>query len=298
MKKPLIIGTRGSKLAVIQAEIVASFLVSAGESVVIETITTSGDKTEKPLTEEGGKGLFVKEIEEALLAGDVDMAVHSMKDVPAVIPEGLSIAAVTKREDPRDVFISKKYAKFDDLPAGARVGTSSPRRSAQVRDLRTDLSILPLRGNVDTRLRKLGEGEYEAIILAAAGLIRLQRTDDITEYFSVDRIVPSVGQGILGVELRDDRRDLRNKIRSICNDPETEIALLAERSFLKTIGGDCHTPLGAYAKINGFGINVWAYLGSPEKKKGLTGEGAADVSQACELGKQLARSLMEKLNQE
>lgn len=292
MLKSLIIGTRASKLAVVQAQIVASMLKSAGIEIQIKTITTSGDKTEKPLAQEGGKGLFVKEIEEALVKNEIDIAVHSMKDVPFDIPEGLSIAAVTKRLDPRDVFISKKYAKFDDLPDGAKIGTSSPRRSAQIRDLRSKLEILPLRGNVDTRLKKLENGEYDAIILAAAGLIRMEKESEITEYFEIDKIVPSVGQGILGIEVKDDRTDLINEMRSICNDPETEIALLAERSFLKTISGDCHTPLGANAKINGFRINMTAYLGFLDGRKGLTGEGEADVSQACDLGKHLANSLL------
>ena len=292
MSNSLIIGTRGSKLAIVQAEIVASMLKSVGESVKLKIITTSGDKTDRPLTEEGGKGLFVKEIEEALFQNEIDIAVHSMKDVPTDIPEGLSIVAVTKREDPRDVFISKKYASFDDLPSGARIGTSSPRRAAQIRDLRPDLNILPLRGNVDTRLKKLENGEYDAILLAAAGLIRLGVKNEITEFFSVDRIIPSAGQGVLGIEVRDDSHVLRDRVRSICNDPQTEIAILAERSFLKIIGGDCRTPLAAHAKINGFRITMLAYLGSIDGKKGLTGEGEADVSQACDLGKHLAKELL------
>jgi hydroxymethylbilane synthase len=270
-------------------------LKAAGESVEIETITTSGDKTNKPLLEEGGKGLFVKELEDALLAGEIDIAVHSMKDVPGTIPKGLSIAAAVRREDPRDVFISKKYAKFDDLPPGARIGTSSPRRSAQVRDLRPDLLILPIRGNVDTRLKKLQNDEYDAVLLAAAGLIRMEMASEITEYFEVEKMVPSVGQGILGIEIRDDHRDLMDRVRRVCNDPETETAMLAERSFLKTIGGDCRTPLAAYAEINGFRIKMLAYLASPEKKKALTAEGEADVSQACDLGAQLARNLIKEL---
>ncbi len=295
MGKRFIIGTRGSKLAIIQAKIVASLLEASGETVAIETITTTGDTIDKPLQEEGGKGLFVKEIEEALRIGEIDIAVHSMKDMPSVVSEGLSIAAVVKREDARDVFVSEKYAKFDDLPSGALIGTSSPRRSAQIVGLRPDLLISPIRGNVDTRLKKIEAGEYDATILAAAGLIRLGMKNKINEYFEVDKMVPSVGQGILGIQIREDRSDLKDLVKRACNDVKTEIALLAERSFLNAIGGNCNVPLGAYAKIDGFRIHMTAYLALSANTKGVIGKKEADVRQACDLGEQMANDLTAEL---
>ena len=288
MPKSLIIGSRGSKLAVIQAEMIASMLRAAGESVEIKTITTSGDKSDKPLAAEGGKGLFVKEIEEALLAREVDIAVHSMKDVPGVIAPGLSIVAIPMREDPRDVFLSDKFSRLGDLPAGARVGTSSPRRQAELRDMRPDLELLPLRGNIDTRIRKLNEGRFDAIILAAAGLIRLGRQDEIREYIPVEKIIPSVGQGALAIEVRAGEKELTHKLRKICNHEETEIAVSAERAFLQTIGGDCHTALAAHAVVKGENVRITGYLhGSTDRIEGPT-------SEAEELGKHLALKLLHR----
>ncbi len=285
MPTSLIIGSRGSKLALVQTGIVASMLEAAGESVEIRTIATSGDRTEKPLAEEGGKGLFVKEIEDALLAREIDIAVHSMKDVPGMIPEGLSIVAIPKREDPRDVFLSNRYAKFDDLPKGAKVGTSSPRRQAQLKDLRPDLELLPLRGNVDTRVRKLREGQYDAIILAAAGLIRLGMQGEIKEYIPAEMMIPSVGQGALAIEVREEEGDLSARLKKICNHEGSSIAVAAERAFLKTIGGDCHTALAAHAVLNGERIKLAGYL------DGVIDRIEGPISEAEELGRRLAMRL-------
>ena len=284
----IIIGSRGSKLAIVQAEMVAAMLKAAGEPVELRTITTSGDMTAGPLADAGGKGLFVKEIEDALLRGEIDLAVHSMKDVPGFIPDGLSIVAILKRCDPRDVFLSDKYERLDDLPKGARVGTSSPRRQAQLKDLRPDLELLPLRGNVDTRIRKLNEGQYDAIILAAAGLIRLGRQSEIREYIPVEKMIPSVGQGALAIEVRRDESGLAARMRKICNHEETEIAVSAERAFLQTIGGDCHTPLAAYATLNGGKIRIFGYL------NGRSSAGEGMENEARELGSRLALKLQER----
>lgn len=295
-RKNIFIGTRGSKLAIVQAELVASMLRSCGESCEIKTIKTTGDVTDRPLLELGGKGLFVKEIEEALLRGEIDLAVHSMKDVPADIPNGLFLAAFPKREDPRDVFLSKKFQRLDDLPQGARIGTSSPRRLSQLKDWREDLSILPIRGNVDTRIAKLEKGEFDAIILAAAGLIRLGRANEIREYLTIETMIPSVGQGVLALETRADDDELKEKLHRICHHEETALAVKAERTFLKTIGGDCYTPLAAYAELKNERITMTAYLGSLNGGRGYVDHFEASLNEAEELGKSLADRLLQRRN--
>ncbi len=282
------IGSRGSKLAIVQAEFVASILRASGEAVEIKTITTSGDRTDKPLAAEGGKGLFVKEIEEALAAGEIDLAVHSMKDVPGIIPNELSIVAIPKREDARDVFVSRKYSRLDDLPAGARVGTSSPRRQAELQGIRPDLELLPLRGNVDTRIRKLNEGQYDAIILAAAGLIRLGMQNEIAEYLPVERMIPSVGQGALAIEVRKDDKELIARLQKTCHHEESGIAVGAERAFLQAVGGDCYTPLAAHATVSGDKLKLTGFLhGRVDLIEGK-------VADAEELGRKLAVRLTER----
>jgi hydroxymethylbilane synthase len=245
------IGTRGSKLALTQSEWVKREVQTRHPEVRVELvkIKTKGDKIlDSPLSKIGGKGLFVKEIEDALLKNDVDLAVHSLKDVPAELQEGLKISVYPKREDPRDAFVSRHFKAVKDLPQGASVGTSSLRRSAQLLHMRPDLHIVPLRGNVDTRLRKLDSGDLQAIVLATAGLKRLGLSDRITTPLSPEAVLPAIGQGVLGLELRVDDEKTRNLI-SFLNDLETELAARAERAFLKELEGGCQVPLAGYARV-------------------------------------------------
>jgi hydroxymethylbilane synthase len=251
------IGTRGSKLALWQAEWVKSELERLYPDFKIELkkIKTTGDKIiDVPLAKVGGKGLFVKEIEDALLKHEVDIAVHSMKDVPTELPEGLHIAVICKREDPRDAFISRirdsnfEFRKFTDLPRGAKVGTSSLRRSCQLLNIRPDLKIENLRGNLDTRIKKLSEGQFEAIIVAAAGVKRLGLSNKITEILPFKISISAVGQGALGIECRINDKFIHRIIDPL-NHPETSICVKAERAFLKRLEGGCQVPIAAYAKI-------------------------------------------------
>ncbi|MBM4140059.1 MAG: hydroxymethylbilane synthase [Nitrospira sp.] len=252
----VIIGTRGSKLALWQTEWVKSELerTNPGVEVVLKKIKTTGDVIlDVPLAKVGGKGLFVKEIEEALLRNDINLAVHSMKDVPTELPNGLHIAAICKREDPRDAIIisqkSKiKNQKFKDLPEGAHIGTSSLRRSCQLLYIRPDLNITQLRGNLDTRVRKLDEGQFNAIILAVAGVKRLGLQSRITEILSPEISLPAIGQGAIGIECRIND-EFMNTIVSPLDHKETSACVRAERAFLKKLGGGCQVPIAAYARI-------------------------------------------------
>lgn len=257
MKNKIIIGTRGSKLALWQAEWVKSKLQRLYPELKVELnkIKTTGDKIlDVPLAKVGGKGLFVKEIEEALLRNEADIAVHSMKDVPTEFPDGLHLGAICKREDPRDAFISGvqnlkfKIQNFKELPEGAKVGTSSLRRSCQLLNIRPDLRIVQLRGNLDTRLKKLDEGQFEAIILAAAGVKRLGWSDRITEILSPEICLPAIGQGAIGIECRVNDRFINDLIAPL-NHRETAICVLAERAFLKRLEGGCQVPIAAFARI-------------------------------------------------
>jgi hydroxymethylbilane synthase len=266
MRNKIIIGTRGSKLALWQAEWIKSELQKLNPHLGIELnkIKTTGDKIlDVPLAKVGGKGLFVKEIEEALLRNEADIAVHSMKDVPTDFPEGLHIAVITKREDPRDAFITSATVRqcdsatktktdiirsFKDLPKGATIGTSSLRRSCQLLSIMPDLKIEQLRGNLDTRLRKLDEGQFDAIILAAAGVKRLGWTERITEILEPEISLPAIGQGAVGIECRINDGFINNLIASL-NHHETAICVRAERAFLKKLEGGCQVPVAAYARI-------------------------------------------------
>jgi len=247
------IGTRGSQLALWQAEWVASAIRRRHPEASVElvVIKTQGDKIlDVPLAKVGGKGLFVKEIEEALLDGRIDLAVHSMKDVPADIPDGLTIGSIPRREDPRDVLISKRGHVLGDLPHAARIGTSSLRRAAQLLRLRPDVQIVPLRGNLDTRLRKLDTDaeNLDAIVLAAAGVRRLGLAERVTEYLDSDRMLPAVAQGALGIELRcDDRRSAA--LTAFLDHVPTRAAVLGERAFLHRLGGSCQVPVAGYGRI-------------------------------------------------
>ena len=261
-KKKIIIGTRGSKLALWQAEWVKSALLKLNPGLTIELnkIKTTGDKIlDVPLAKVGGKGLFVKEIEEALLNGEADLAVHSMKDVPTDFPKGLHLAVICKREDPRDAFITavssqqsavskNKIKRFKDLPKGATIGTSSLRRACQLLSIRPDLKIAQLRGNLDTRLRKLDEGQFDAIILAAAGVKRLGWAERITEVIEPEVSLPAIGQGAIGIECRVDDEFI-NKLIAPLNHSETSICVRAERACLKKLEGGCQVPIAAHARL-------------------------------------------------
>ncbi|GAB4407499.1 MAG: hydroxymethylbilane synthase [Thermodesulfovibrionales bacterium] len=278
MRNKIIIGTRGSKLALWQAEWIKSELQKLYPDLDVELkkIKTTGDRIlDVPLAKVGGKGLFVKEIEEALLRGDIDLAVHSMKDVPTDFPEGLHLAVITKREDPRDAFISQiqsskfKIQSFKDLPHGAIIGTSSLRRSCQLLNIRPDLRIVQLRGNLDTRLRKLDEGQFDAIVLAAAGVKRLGLEQRITEILLPDVSLPAIGQGAVGIECRTDDEPINNLIKPL-NHHETFICVKAERAFLKRLQGGCQVPIAAYARIEQQGSR-WG----PQKIADFIGQKAA-----------------------
>jgi hydroxymethylbilane synthase len=247
------IGSRGSQLALWQANHISALLRARGHEIEIEIIRTTGDKiTDVPLALVGtkgglGKGIFTKEIEEALAAGRVDLAVHSLKDLPTELPKGFEIAAITKREDPRDAFCSRYYAKIEDLPKNARVGTSSLRRQAQLLAIRADLDIHPLRGNVDTRLRKLEHGEYDAIILASAGLKRLGKTELVKQIIPPEIMCPAAGQGALGIEIREGDAATRESL-AFLDDPAARAATTCERALLNSLGGGCQVPIGAFAE--------------------------------------------------
>lgn len=290
-------GTRGSVLARTQSGHVVTALCAAHPGLEVETVVirTTGDEiTDRPLAEIGGKGLFVKEIEVALLEDRIDFAVHSMKDVPAEIPEGLLLAATPAREDPRDALISAGQRPFTALPTGARVGTSSVRRACQLRAHRPDLAFEPLRGNVDTRLRKLREGQVDAIVLAAAGLRRLGQTEVITELLSPEVCLPAIGQGILAIETRRDDATTRALVGAL-HDALTSRAAAAERAFLARLGGDCKTPLAAHATESAGALRVRGLVASltgPEVLRDeLTGL-APDDAGAAALGTALAERLL------
>ena len=266
------IGSRGSQLARWQANHISALLRARGHDVEIEIIHTSGDKiTDIPLAMVGtksglGKGIFTKEIEEALAAGGVDLAVHSLKDLPTELPPGFEIAAVTKREDPRDAFCSCHYASFRDLPQGARVGTSSLRRQAQLKAVRPDLHIHPLRGNVDTRLRKLEQAEYDAIILASAGLKRLGKTELVKQILSTEIMCPAVGQGALGIEIRKGDGATRQHLEFL-NDSAAQTTTSCERALLNRLGGGCQVPVGAFAEMRSGKLHLESVVAEPDGSK-------------------------------
>ena len=287
----LTIGSRGSKLALWQARWVASRLEGLGYSTRIEIIKTTGDKiTDVALSKVGGKGLFTKEIEEALLARTIDLAVHSMKDVPTELPAGLTLGAVSAREDPRDALAGRKLA---ELAAGAKVGTSSLRRAAQLRLLRPDLAVENIRGNVDTRLRKLDEGRYDAVVLACAGLKRLGLEGRIAEPLPVDMMIPAVGQGALGIEIREEDGPAAEACRRL-EDPATRTAVTAERAFLAALGGGCQVPVGAHARVNGQEVMLEAIVISPAGGEPVRGRSAGPLEEAEALGKRLGEELLER----
>ena len=291
------LGTRGSLLARTQTGHVEQALLAANPGLEIEivVIRTTGDEiTDRPLAEIGGKGLFVKEIEVALLEERVDLAVHSMKDVPAEIPDGLVLAATPPREDPRDALIAQGGRRFDELPHGARIGTSSVRRVCQMRARRPDLKFEPLRGNVDTRLRKLREAQVDAIVLAAAGLRRLGQADVITELLAPELCLPAIGQGILAIETREADERTRAIVGKL-HDASASRAAAAERAFLARLGGDCKTPLAAHATSTGANWTVRGLVASLEGTEVLRDElegEAPDDATAAAFGRTLADRLL------
>lgn len=293
-RSTIILGTRGSKLAVQQSEWVQAQLkeLAPDVTVTLRRIQTSGDKIlDVPLAKIGGKGLFVKEIEEALLAGEIDLAVHSMKDVPTKLPDGLDILCIPMREDPRDALISRTGCVFKDLPRGARVGTSSLRRQAQFLHARPDLQIEMLRGNLDTRLRKLREGQFDAIVLAAAGLRRLAWTHEITEYLDPHISLPAIGQGALGIEGRRDDLFVRLLLRRL-DHASTKVAVQAERALLDRLEGGCQVPIAAYATVNETGLRLEGLVASVDGKDMVRDVMEGPSEQASELGRQLAERLL------
>lgn len=285
------IGSRGSQLALWQANHISALLRERGHQVEIEIIKTTGDKiTDVALAKVGTKGMFTKEIEEALAEGRVDLAVHSLKDLPTELSAGFEIAAITKRENPRDVFCSVKYAGIEKLPRGARVGTSSLRRQAQLKALRPDLEINPLRGNVDTRLRKLEAGEYDAVILAAAGLNRLGKTDLIKQIIPAEVMCPAAGQGALGIEIRAGDSATREHLKFL-DDADARAATTCERALLNKLGGGCQVPIGAFAEVRNGKLHLDALVADPDGSKVLreSREGADPVSLGESVGETLLR---------
>ena len=284
------IGSRGSQLALWQANHIASLLRGEGHVVEIEIIHTTGDKiTDVALAKVGAKGMFTKEIEEALADKRVDLAVHSLKDLPTELAEQFQIAAIPKREDPRDAFCSVKFSGIEALPHGARVGTSSLRREAQLRSVRPDLVVHPLRGNVDTRLRKLESGEYDAIILASAGLRRLGKTERIRQVLAVEMMCPAAGQGALGIESRAGDPVVREAL-AFLDDAAARAETSCERALLGSLGGGCQVPIGANAKAHDGKLHLEAIVASPDGKSLL--RESLDGTDAVSLGKEAAEKLL------
>jgi len=285
----LTIGSRGSQLALWQARWIQSRLEDLGETCRIEIIHTTGDKvTGVPLSKVGTKGLFTKEIEEALLAGSIDLAVHSLKDMPTNLPPGLTLAAIPEREDPRDALIGRRLS---DLPQRARVGTSSLRRAAQLRALLPDLQIENIRGNLDTRLRKLDEGQYDAIVLASAGLRRLGWEKRIAELLDPEVMCPAVGQGALAVETRDDN-DRAQAVAEALDHPDTRTAVTAERAVLAALGGGCQVPIGAYATVDHHSVHLRAIIVSPDGTEIVRKKAAGARADAAAIGRTLGEQLL------
>jgi len=292
------IGTRGSPLALVQARMVreqlAAALGRAPDSIELTIIRTTGDAIQdRPLAEEGGKGLFTKEIEEALIRGDIDLAVHSAKDMPTFLPAGLLLAGCLEREDPRDVFISHKAASLKELPRGAKVGTASLRRQAIMKRARPDLNVAMMRGNVQTRLRKLEAGDADAIILALAGLKRLGIEKCATKIMSADEFLPAVGQGAIAIEAREDDAATRALLARI-DDAPTSTALAAERAFLAALDGSCRTPIAGHATIDGDILNFRGLIARPDGSEAHDVAAAGPSREAVNIGVDCARSLKQR----
>jgi hydroxymethylbilane synthase len=294
----IIIGTRGSMLALWQAEFVQRELMkrNPGVEITLKKIKTTGDMIlDVPLAQVGGKGLFVKEIEDAMLKGEIDLAVHSMKDVPTELPEPLHLAVMAKREDPRDAFLSRDRASFDKLPKGASIGTSSLRRQCQLMAVRPDIKVEQLRGNLDTRIRKCEEGLFDAVILAAAGIRRMGWAEKIKEYIGADICLPAIGQGAIGIECRKDDEFI-NKALSSLQDQDTWDAVAAERAFLGKLEGGCQVPIAAYAVVmdGGKKLRLRGLVGSVTGDRIIKDELEAPVKEGAKAGVELAQRLLSK----
>jgi hydroxymethylbilane synthase len=300
MARPLVIGSRGSKLALWQAEQARERLQQLDPQleIKIEIIKTTGDVKSEPLSVIGGKGVFTKELEEALLDGRIDIAVHSLKDLPTILPEALSISAICEREDPRDALVLRSDLQIEDssllnLPARAVVGTSSQRRLAQLKSLRSDVVINDLRGNVDTRIRKLDEGQYDAVILASAGLLRLGLQDRISARINVNEMLPAVGQGAIAIETRSDN-EFAVGVTTRLDHRETRIACLAERAFLRGLGGGCQLPIAAHAIVNDDELMLDGLVAKPDGSEILRDRLSGPVNDAEEIGSALATALIQR----
>ena len=294
--RQLRIATRKSPLALWQAEHVRARLqqLHPGLQVELLTMSTQGDRVlDSPLAKIGGKGLFVKELEQGMLAGQADIAVHSMKDVPAELPHGLEIGAILEREDPRDAFVSNHFAALAELPQGASVGTSSLRRQCQLRNVRPDLEILDLRGNVNTRLAKLDAGDYDAIVLASAGLKRLGMAERITRALEPEAMLPAIAQGVIGIECRCDDATVRALIEPL-NHAETGLRTRAERAMNARLAGGCQAPVAGFSVINGDRITLRGLVGWPNGSSIIRGEISGPAAEAAVLGEQLAQELLER----
>lgn len=288
------IATRKSPLALWQAEHVARLLQEAHPGLDVELVrmSTQGDKIlDSPLAKVGGKGLFVKELEQSILAGRCDIAVHSMKDVPAELPAGLHLPVVIEREEPRDAFVSERWERFEDLPRGARIGTSSLRRQCQLKALRPDVRIVDLRGNVGTRLRKLDEGLFDAVILASAGLIRLGLGERITERLSPRLCLPAVGQGVIGIECRDDDSEVNALVGALDHSP-TRTRVGAERAMNARLEGGCQVPIAGHATLDGDMLTLRGLVGRPDGTEVLRGEQQGAIREAEAVGRGLADELL------
>jgi hydroxymethylbilane synthase len=294
-KTMLRIGTRGSPLALVQARMVQARLAAAlgvdVGAIELATIRTSGDVIQdRPLAEEGGKGLFTKEIEEALLDGRIDLAVHSAKDMPTLLPQGLMLAACLEREDARDVFISRKAPSLDALPHGATLGTTSPRRQAIAKRMRPDLRVVPLRGNVETRLRKLDEGQADAIILALAGLKRLGLQAQATKVMSVEEFLPAAAQGAIGIEAREADSRVRDMLARI-DHADTSVAIACERAFLAELDGSCRTPIAGHATLSGRVLHFRGLIVKPDGSAAHETAVAGALEDAATIGADAGRAL-------
>ena len=291
------VGTRGSRLALIQTDLTLAALRKAHPDMQFEvvTVTTQGDANQSAPLAGMGLGVFVKEIERRLEIGDIDMAVHSLKDMPTVLPDGMTIGAVLQRADPRDVFVSHLGTTLEQFPASARIGTSSPRRAAQIAEKRPDLNIVPIRGNVDTRLRKAAGEECDGTILAAAGLLRMDLAEVITQYLAAEEFVPPPGQGAMAVEIRADDAWMAEALSTI-DHAETTAAVTAERSFLEELGGGCQVPVGAYASVtpefNALRLN--AFIGAPDGSQSYRTTATAEIEAPIDA----ARAAWESLRQQ
>lgn len=290
------IATRQSALALWQAQYVQDRLIAAHPGIETEIfgMTTQGDRDKRsPLSQIGGKGVFVKELEQALLQGEADIAVHSMKDVPCVLPDGLSIGAICDRADPRDAFVSEKYRHIGEVPAGGRIGSSSLRRRLQLRSRFPDLEYCELRGNVDTRLEKLAAGEFDGIILAAAGLDRLGLQDRISEHISTQYCIPSAGQGAVGIESRADDTRVNELLRSI-NHPATEFCVTCERLITARLGATCNLPIAVFAELDGDSIRFSSFVSDAEGTEVLNVQLTGPAGEGKQLAEQVARDLLAK----